>query len=132
MAGADVDLGLGAAITKKKDDYLSKRAQQRSFMDNPERWQFVGLEALDGSVLPHAILAVTPGQNANGQAITEGRVTSTYYSPTLSRGIAMGLVHNGPDRMGEVLDFVDLGGKTIKAKIVSPVFYDPEGEKQNV
>ena len=79
-----------------------------------------------------SILAVKPGKNANGQAITEGRVTSTYYSPTLDRGIAMGIVHKGPERMGEVLDFVDLGGKTIRAKIVNPVFYDPEGEKQNV
>ncbi|MEJ6394910.1 sarcosine oxidase subunit alpha family protein [Gymnodinialimonas sp. 2305UL16-5] len=126
------DLGLGWAISKKKDDFLGKRAQQRSFMDNPDRWQLVGLETLDGSVLPHAILAVTKGKTANGQALTEGRVTSSYYSPTLSRGIAMGLVHNGPNRMGEILDFVDLGNKSIRAKIVSPVFYDPEGEKQNV
>ena len=126
------DLGLNWAISKKKEDYLGKRAQQRSFMDNPDRWQLVGLETLDGAVLPHAILAVKPGENANGQAITEGRVTSTYFSPTLGKGIAMGLVHKGPERMGEVLDFVDLGGETIQAKIVSPIFYDPEGEKQNV
>jgi sarcosine oxidase subunit alpha len=44
----------------------------------------------------------------------------------------MGLVHRGPDRMGEVLDFPTTGGRAVKARIVSQVFYDPEGAKQNV
>jgi sarcosine oxidase subunit alpha len=59
-------------------------------------------------------------------------VTSTYHSPTLGRGIAMGLVLHGPDRMGEVLDFPKLDGGIVKARIVDPVFYDKDGEKQNV
>jgi sarcosine oxidase subunit alpha len=126
------DLGLGWAISKKKEDFLGKRAQQRPFMDNPNRWQLVGLETLDGSVLEDGSYAIARGQNANGQTNTEGRVTSTYHSPTLGKGIAMGLVHNGPDRMGEVLSFTKIGAPPVKAKIVSPVFYDPEGEKPNV
>ncbi|MBF9033662.1 sarcosine oxidase subunit alpha family protein [Rhodobacterales bacterium HKCCE2091] len=126
------DLGLDWAISKKKDDYIGKRAQARSHMTDPTRWKLVGLETLDGSVLEDGALAVADGRNANGQGNTQGRVTSTYRSPTLGRGIAMGLVLNGPDRMGEVLDFTTLAGGTVKAKIVSPVFYDPEGEKQNV
>ena len=125
------DLGLGWAISKKKEDFLGKRAQQRPFMDNPNRWQLVGLETLDGSVLEDGSYAIARGQNANGQTNTEGRVTSTYHSPTLGKGIAMGLVHNGPDRMGEVLSFTKIGAPPVKAKIVSPVFYDPEGEKPN-
>ena len=44
----------------------------------------------------------------------------------------MGLVHKGPDRMGEVIEFNTVDGGTIRAKIVDPVFYDKEGEKQNV
>ena len=126
------DLGLGWAISKKKEDFLGKRAQQRPFMDNPNRWQLVGLETLDGSVLEDGSYAIATGQNANGQTNTEGRVTSTYHSPTLGKGIAMGLVHNGPDRMGEVLSFTKIGAPPVKAKIVSSVFYDPEGEKANV
>ena len=125
------DLGLGWAISKKKEDFLGKRAQQRPFMDNPNRWRLVGLETLDGSVLEDGSYAIAKGQNANGQTNTEGRVTSTYHSPTLGKGIALGLVHNGPDRMGEVLSFTKIGAPPVKAKIVSPVFYDPEGEKPN-
>ena len=126
------DLGLGWAISKKKDDYLGKRAQERSHMADPERWKLVGLETLDGSVIPDGAYAVGEGYNANGQRQTQGRVTSTYYSPTLKRGIAMGLVYRGPERMGEIIEFPKVDGTSVKAKIVDQVFYDKAGEKQDV
>ena len=126
------DLGLHWALSKKKDDYLGKRAQERSHMTDPTRWKLVGLETTDGSTLPDGAYAVGEGTNENGQRKMIGRVTSTYHSPTLDRGIAMGLVLHGPDRMGEVLEFPGTDGTTYKAKIVDPVFYDKEGEKQNV
>ncbi|WP_147125434.1 sarcosine oxidase subunit alpha family protein [Shimia ponticola] len=126
------DLNLHWAISKKKDDFLGKRAQMRSHMADPNRWKLVGLETTDGSVLPDGAYAVGEGTNANGQRNMIGRVTSTYHSPTLGKGIAMGLVHHGPDRMGEVLDFPRVDGTVVKAKIVDPVFYDKEGAKQNV
>jgi sarcosine oxidase, subunit alpha len=126
------DLGLSWAISKKKEDYLGKRAQERSHMTDPTRWKLVGLETVDGSVIPDGSYAVASGTNANGQGNTQGRITSTYHSPTLGKGIAMGLVLNGPDRMGEVIEFNKVDGTTVPAKIVNPVFYDPDGEKQNV
>ncbi|WP_146346965.1 sarcosine oxidase subunit alpha family protein [Falsiphaeobacter marinintestinus] len=126
------DLGLNWAISKKKEDFLGKRAQQRSHMTDPTRWKLVGLETTDGSVLPDGAYAVGEGVNANGQRNMVGRVTSTYYSPNLNKGIAMGLVLNGPDRMGEVLEFPGTDGKIYTATIVDPVFYDKDGEKQNV
>jgi sarcosine oxidase subunit alpha len=126
------DLNLQWALSKKKEDYLGKRAHSRSHMADPNRWKLVGLLTEDGSVLPDGAYAIADGKNENGQGNTQGRVTSTYYSPTLEKGIAMGLVHNGPDRMGEVIEFNKVDGSTVRAKIVDPVFYDKEGEKQNV
>ena len=126
------DLGLQWAISKKKEDFLGKRAQERSHMVDPDRWRLVGLETTDGSVLPDGAYAVGEGKNANGQKNTIGRVTSTYYSPTLKRGIAMGLVKNGPERMGEVIVFPKTDGAEVTAKIVDQVFYDKEGDKQDV
>ena len=126
------DLGLDWAISKKKSDFLGKRAQERSHMVDPDRWKLVGLETLDGSVLPDGAYAVGEGENANGQRNTIGRVTSTYFSPTLNRGIAMGLVAQGPERMGEILNFPDLSGNEVKVKLVDPVFYDKNGDRQNV
>ena len=126
------DLGLNWAISKKKTDFLGKRAQQREHMVSDQRWKLVGLETIDKSTLPDGAYAVGEGTNANGQRVMIGRVTSSYHSPNLERGIAMGLVLHGPDRMGEVITFPGTDGKDYEAKIVSPVFYDPEGEKPNV
>ena len=63
---------------------------------------------------------------------TIGHVTSTYFSPTLDRSIAMALIEGGAGRMGETLSFPLEGGKVIKARIVDPVFLDKEGARQNV
>ena len=125
------DLGLSWAISRKKADFLGKRGLERVAMTSPDRCQLVGLETLDGSVLPDGALAPLEGTNANGQRLTQGRVTSTYFSPTLGKGIAMGLVHRGPARMGEVIGFMGEDGKPISARICDPVFFDKAGEKQN-
>ncbi|MEL6958567.1 MAG: sarcosine oxidase subunit alpha family protein [Pseudomonadota bacterium] len=126
------DLGLNWALSKKKEDFLGKRGQERTAMVNPDRWRLVGLESVDGSVIPDGAYAVAEGTNPNGQRNVQGRVTSTYYSANLGRGIAMGLVKQGPERMGEVIQFPRIDGTVVHAKIVNPVFIDPEGEKQNV
>ena len=126
------DLGLDWAVSKKKSDYLGKRGQARSFLANPDRWKLVGFETLDGSVIPDGAYIVAEGFNANGQRNVQGRVTSTYYSPTLQRGIAMGLLHAGPTRTGDVVEFNTIAGGTVKARVRDTVFYDKDGEKQNV
>jgi sarcosine oxidase subunit alpha len=126
------DLGLNWAISKKKQDFLGKRGQQRSHMVDPNRWKLVGLESMDKSVIPDGAYAVAEGTNANGQRNVQGRITSSYYSANLGRGIALALVKDGPDRMGEVITFPKTDGTEVQTKIVNAVFYDPAGEKQNV
>ncbi|MDJ0859937.1 MAG: sarcosine oxidase subunit alpha family protein [Dinoroseobacter sp.] len=126
------DLGLSWAISKKKDDFLGKRAQMRSHMADPDRWQLVGLQTLDASVLPDGAYIVGAGENANGQRTTEGRVTSTYRSPTLKRGIAMALLKQGPSRMGQTVEVTSATGGTVSARVVDPVFLDKDGARQNV
>ncbi|WP_309663407.1 sarcosine oxidase subunit alpha family protein [Tabrizicola sp.] len=126
------DLGLDWAISKKKADYLGKRGQARTYLASPDRWKLVGFETLDGSVIPDGAYIIEEGHNANGQRNVQGRVTSTYYSPTLKRGIAMGLLRHGPARMGEVVEFNTVTNGTVKARVANAVFYDKDGEKQNV
>ncbi len=126
------DLGLDWAISKKKADFLGKRGQERSFLASPDRWKLVGFETLDGSVVPDGAYIIADGSNANGQRNVQGRVTSTYHSPTLKRGIAMGLLKHGPSRMGEVVEFNTILGGTVKARVRDTVFFDKDGEKQNV
>jgi sarcosine oxidase subunit alpha len=101
-------------------------------MASEDRWKLAGFETVDGSVIPDGAYIVDQGTNANGQRNTQGRVTSTYYSPTMDRGIAMGLIHGGMTRLDDVVEFNKVDGSTVKAKVVDPVFYDKDGEKQNV
>ncbi len=126
------DLGLDWAISKKKADYLGKRGQERTFLANPDRWKLVGFETLDGSVIEDGAYIPEHGMNANNQRKVQGRVTSTYHSPTLGRGIAMGLLRQGPQRMGEVVEFTKMDGGTTQARVVDTVFFDKDGEKPNV
>lgn len=127
-----LDLNLGWAVSKKKPDFLGKRGLERPLFHAPERWRLVGLETLDGSVLPHAALAPLPGVNANGQRRTQGRVTSSYHSPTLDRGIAMGLVERGPERLGEVIAFQGATAGEVQVRLVDACFLDKEGTRQDV
>ncbi|NPD13708.1 sarcosine oxidase subunit alpha family protein [Xinfangfangia sp. D13-10-4-6] len=127
------DLNLDWAISKKKEDFLGKRGQQRTYLAAKDRWKLVGFESIDGTVIPDGAYVIAPGTNEYGFRNAQGRITSTYYSPTLKKGIAMGLLKNGPARMGEVVEFTSMtGGVSVSAKVVDPVFYDKDGEKQNV
>ena len=119
------DLNMSWAVSKKKDDFIGKRGMQRSFLTAEGRKQLVGLRTLsDTEKLPESAHAVE-----NGKAI--GHVTSTYFSPTLGHPVAMALINGGKARMGEVLSF-PINGKTHKARVVDPVFYDKEGAQQDV
>ena len=84
------------------------------------------------TVMPEGAHEVEGAKRPNGMENMIGDVTSTYFSPTLGRSIAMGLIKGGARRMGEVLEFPVEKGVTIRARVVDPVFYDKEGEKGNV
>ncbi|KAA2312715.1 sarcosine oxidase subunit alpha family protein [Pseudooceanicola sediminis] len=126
------DLNLDWAISKKKEDFLGKRGQLRSHLADPNRWKLVGLETVDGSVIEDGAYVLADGQNDKDQRNMQGRITSTYYSPTLGRGIAMGLLKGGMTRMGDIVQVTRISGNAVAAKVVDPVFYDKAGDKQNV
>jgi len=122
------DVGMSWAVSKKKDDFIGKRAMQRSDLTREGRKQLVGLLTEDpGFVLPDGAHALSAD---GGRAI--GHVTSTYHSPTLKRSIAMALIEGGMGRMGETLEIGIDRKTTVRAVIASPVFYDKEGARQNV
>ena len=127
------DLGLHWAVSKKKEDFIGKRAQERSDLIRADRKQLVGLATIDPDVvLPDGAHAVEGEKLPNGMENMIGHVTSSYYSPTLGRSIAMGLIKGGATRMGEILNFPVSDEETIRAEVVDPVFLDKDGERQNV
>ncbi|RED12806.1 sarcosine oxidase subunit alpha family protein [Pontivivens insulae] len=126
------DLALSWAVSKKKEDFIGKRAMERADLTRDNRKQLVGLATEDpATVLPDGAHAVE-GKNVYGDPHTIGHVTSTYFSPTLERSIAMALIEGGSQRMGQTLSFPVSADKTIKATVVDPVFFDKDGERQNV
>ena len=127
------DLNLHWAVSKKKDDFIGKRAQERSDLVREDRKQLVGLLTEDPTdVLPDGAHAVEGAKLSNGMENMIGHVTSTYFSPTMERSIAMALIESGSKRLGQTLSFPVSSDKTIKAKVVDPVFFDKEGKRQNV
>ena len=125
------DVGLDGLVSKKKADFIGKRSLEQSFLKSAGRKQLVGLLTDDPKeVLPDGAYAVRAVKDKPPMEMI-GQVTSTYYSPTLDRSIAMGLIEGGRSRMGETLSF-PLEGKVVRARITDPVFYDKEGSRQNV
>jgi sarcosine oxidase subunit alpha len=128
-----LDLGLGWAVSRKKADFIGKRALAREDLVRPDRKQFVGLRTEDPmTVLPDGAHAVVGGVRGTGVTPTIGHVTSSYFSPTLGHSIALALIERGRERMGEALEFPVAPGRVIRARIVDPVFLDPEGRRQDV
>jgi sarcosine oxidase, subunit alpha len=126
-----LDVGLDWAVSKKKRDFLGKRSLEQPYLKSQGRKQLVGLLTENPEeVLPDGAHAVERVQTKPPMK-TIGHVTSSYFSPTLNRSIAMALIENGAARMGETVSF-PLPGKLVKAKLVDPVFYDKEGKQQHV
>jgi sarcosine oxidase subunit alpha len=126
-----LDVGLDWAVSKKKRDFLGKRSLQQPYLRAEGRKQLVGLLTEDPErVLPDGAYAVEKVM-AKPPMKTIGQVTSSYFSPTLNRSIAMALIENGRARMGETLAF-PLSDAVVKAQVVEPVFFDRQGERQNV
>jgi sarcosine oxidase subunit alpha len=60
-----------------------------------------------------------------------GHVTSSYYSASLGRSIAMALVAGGRGRMAQTLYVPLERGGVAPVQVASPVFYDPKGARLN-
>ena len=121
------DLGLTGPMNKRQNEFVGRRSLFTDNARRSDRQQFVGLSVEGDTMLPVGALSVE--RLASGRRST-GFVTSSYYSPTLDRPIALGLIERGLERMGEVVDLVHLG-KPFRARICSPCALDAEGTRLN-
>ena len=123
------DLGMDWIVSRKKPDFIGKRALERTGMTGGHRKQLVGLMTEDPmEVIPEGAHAVLPNQPPPMDIL--GHVTSSYYSPNLNHSIAMALLKGGRKLKGETvwLPMID-GRKPIKATVTDTVFYDPKGDR---
>ncbi len=123
------DLGLGGMASTKKP-YIGSVTMQREGMVDPARPCLVGLVSEGSEGLKSGSILYALEVEAKGHG--EGWISSTTYSPALGKNIALGFLTNGRARHGEAIQAVNfLQDHTDHVTVVSPHFYDPEGERQN-
>ena len=120
------DLGVTGPRDSRADEYIGKRSLFMPVAVDPRRKQFVGLRVAAGDAPLPTGAHVTHG--AGSARRSQGYVTSSYFSPSLGRPIALGLVEAGLSRMGETVNVYHLGAER-RATIVNPVALDPEGKR---
>jgi sarcosine oxidase subunit alpha len=131
MVGQETDgsvtpLDLGLVVAPDKD-FLGRRSLNRSDAARLDRKQLVGLMPDDpNTVVPEgAQIVAAPSSTA-----MIGHVTSSYFGARIGRGFALALVAGGRARQGEPV-WAWHAGRTIAARLCSPVFYNPEGRRRD-
>ena len=125
------DLGMGWAVRQDKAfGFIGDRSLDLADHRREDRLQLVGLKTLDGQrVIPEGA-HILSRPDASPPAAMQGHVTSSYFSAALNRSIALAMLKGGRKRMGETVHCPLADGQIIPAQVVSPVFYDPDGERQ--
>ncbi len=123
------DLGLAKLLSKKKD-FIGRAMAGRAALTDPARPTLIGLRPVDHAARLRAGAHLLPRGAAAVAANDQGHVTAAVVSPTLGHSIALGLLANGPSRLGEIVRVYDpIRNGDDLAEVVEPVFYDPAGER---
>ena len=123
------DLGLGRMV-KRNRDFIGRRSLSRPGLNDPKRWQLVGVAPTDQKALlpPGAKIVSDPARPAPNPCL--GELTSTTFSPALGMPIGLALLSAGRTRHRERLFAVSpLMGQQVELEVRNPVFFDPEVER---
>jgi len=124
------DVGLSWTINSAKGDFVGKRSLARAAMADPARKQLVGLLPESPAAILEEGAQIVAAANGPLARKSIGHVTSSYFSTTLGRPIALAMVSGGRSRTEQTL-FVPMRDRAIKVRVSSPVSYDPQGERLN-
>ena len=116
---------MGWIMSKKKSDFIGKRAVEIRRDGGSARRELVGLTPEDPNAIIPEGAPLTPG---GAKQATEGLVTACVWSVVNDRWVALALLENGHSRHGEVA-LVRLRNRVIAAQVTKPVFYDPDGKR---
>ncbi|MDO8984222.1 sarcosine oxidase subunit alpha family protein [Cypionkella sp.] len=124
-----LNMGLGKMVSRKKDS-IGMVLSQREGMTAPNGYRLVGVKPVDPAQ-PLTAGAHFLAKGAEAVAANDGGwLTSVVYSPHLGHSIGLGYLKSGDSRKGERMRSVNLLAKTdVEVEIVSPHFFDPEGER---
>jgi sarcosine oxidase, subunit alpha len=124
------DLGMDWIVAKHKD-FVGKRSLSRLDCLRADRKQLVGLLPVDAStVLPEGTQLVAEPFTRLPVPM-HGHVTSSYWSATLSRPLALALLKGGHGRHGETIYAPLADGRQVPVRVTAPLFYDPTGVRMH-
>ena len=125
------DVGLARMVSTKKW-FMGKEALRLPIMSDADRRQLVGIVPIETKErLPYGANLVSTGDPTR-LAGPEGWITSLTYSPTLGHDISLALLKSGRSRIGEELvASAPIADHSVGVRVVSPHFFDPNGERQN-
>ncbi len=127
------DIGFGKMLENcKKPIFIGQYYSRRRLFNDPERMQLVGLVSTDktmsfkngSQILAEPEITDTPVDSL-------GYVTSMTYSPERDENIALAFISGGLSRWEDKIVYAHfpLFKLTVEAKVVSPHFIDPQGER---
>jgi sarcosine oxidase subunit alpha len=122
------DLGLDWAIGKTKKDFVGKRSLRRPDLVKTDRKQLVGLLTADPKIVLEEGAQITLEASPATGTPALGHVTSSYWSETLGRSIAMAIVASGRERIGNTLH-VPMPNGGIPVAVTEPIFFDKAGAR---
>jgi sarcosine oxidase subunit alpha len=122
------DLGVDAPRRKRTTEFVGRRSLFTEEAMRADRKQLVGLTVAEGE--PPLGTGAHGIERVGGTKRSLGYVTSSYFSPTLGRPIALALIEAGVARHGEVIDIQHLG-MLRRATITAPCALDPAGDRLN-
>ncbi len=122
------DLGLGKLASQNKA-FVGRELRQREELQSRDRWSLVGLECLEpGARLRGGAILFSKDDPIQGHG--RGYITSVTWSTVLQKTIALALYSGGLQHEGqEIVCSYPLRNEQVRARIVSPVFIDPTGER---
>ena len=119
------DIGVNGPRDKRRDAFVGDRSLFTPFASRTGRRQLVGIAASGNQPIP---VGAHPVEQANDKLRSIGYVTSSCWSPALGRPVALGLVEDGRNRLGEELQFEYLGTR-YSGTLVESCFLDPTGAR---
>ncbi len=122
------DLGVGGPRLKRPGEFVGRRSLFTEEGERADRNQLVGLTVAEGEE-PLPVGAHGIERQGDGKR-SIGFVTSSYWSPTLNRPVALALIERGAARHGETIELQHLG-MLRRATIAPPCAFDPAGDRLN-
>jgi sarcosine oxidase subunit alpha len=127
------DMDMAWIVDMKKGDFIGRRSLLREHsLEAHARKQFVGLLTVDPAVVLPEGSQLIDADHVRIPARMLGHVSSSYRSEALGRSIALALVKGGHARMGQSVHAALADGRVVPATICKPMFYDPDGKRQDV